>query len=290
MSAPGRLASSTASSASLDGADGTTRAVPRRDRHAAASPACTRRRRRGRRAGTSTASELVAGTTLYLPIRSTALFSAATMPRSRRRAWTRGLARCATSARVADGAARVLLDPPASWVGRREATSPRRASVARRRDCWRPSGVLASRRAPSFLPSRARAVSPAPRDDVEHTSWRLPRRRRSALGEAAGHDQSLLDGLRRRGRRRRSSMSRARSSSFRAVAYEFKLPDLGEGLTEGEVARWLVAEGQEIAEDDPLVEIRPTRRRSRSRRRPPASSRGSSSPRATSSRSARCSS
>jgi pyruvate dehydrogenase E2 component (dihydrolipoamide acetyltransferase) len=37
--------------------------------------------------------------------------------------------------------------------------------------------------------------------------------------------------------------------------YEFKLPDLGEGLTEGEVARWLVAEGQEIGEDDPLVEI-----------------------------------
>jgi pyruvate dehydrogenase E2 component (dihydrolipoyllysine-residue acetyltransferase) len=39
------------------------------------------------------------------------------------------------------------------------------------------------------------------------------------------------------------------------VAYEFKLPDLGEGLTEGEIARWLVEEGQEIAEDAPLVEI-----------------------------------
>jgi pyruvate dehydrogenase E2 component (dihydrolipoamide acetyltransferase) len=39
------------------------------------------------------------------------------------------------------------------------------------------------------------------------------------------------------------------------MAYEFKLPDLGEGLTEGEIARWLVTEGQEIAEDDPLVEI-----------------------------------
>jgi pyruvate dehydrogenase E2 component (dihydrolipoamide acetyltransferase) len=39
------------------------------------------------------------------------------------------------------------------------------------------------------------------------------------------------------------------------VAYEFKLPDLGEGLTEGEVARWLVAEGQDVAEDDPLLEI-----------------------------------
>jgi pyruvate/2-oxoglutarate dehydrogenase complex dihydrolipoamide acyltransferase (E2) component len=39
------------------------------------------------------------------------------------------------------------------------------------------------------------------------------------------------------------------------VAYEFKLPDLGEGLTEGEIARWLVAEGESVAEDDPLVEI-----------------------------------
>jgi pyruvate dehydrogenase E2 component (dihydrolipoamide acetyltransferase) len=39
------------------------------------------------------------------------------------------------------------------------------------------------------------------------------------------------------------------------MAYEFKLPDLGEGLTEGEIARWLVTEGDEIKEDDPLVEI-----------------------------------
>jgi len=39
------------------------------------------------------------------------------------------------------------------------------------------------------------------------------------------------------------------------MAYEFRLPDLGEGLTEGEVARWLVEEGQEVAEDEPLVEV-----------------------------------
>jgi pyruvate dehydrogenase E2 component (dihydrolipoamide acetyltransferase) len=39
------------------------------------------------------------------------------------------------------------------------------------------------------------------------------------------------------------------------AAYEFRLPDLGEGLTEGEIARWLVVEGQDVAEDDPLVEI-----------------------------------
>jgi pyruvate dehydrogenase E2 component (dihydrolipoamide acetyltransferase) len=39
------------------------------------------------------------------------------------------------------------------------------------------------------------------------------------------------------------------------AARSFKLPDLGEGLTEGEVYRWLVTEGQHIREDDPLVEI-----------------------------------
>ena len=39
------------------------------------------------------------------------------------------------------------------------------------------------------------------------------------------------------------------------MAHSFKLPDLGEGLTEGEVARWRVTEGQEVAEDDPLVEV-----------------------------------
>ncbi len=39
------------------------------------------------------------------------------------------------------------------------------------------------------------------------------------------------------------------------MAHEFRLPDLGEGLTEGEVARWLVTEGSRVEEDDPLVEI-----------------------------------
>ncbi|HEY6068609.1 MAG TPA: dihydrolipoamide acetyltransferase family protein, partial [Gaiellaceae bacterium] len=39
------------------------------------------------------------------------------------------------------------------------------------------------------------------------------------------------------------------------MPYELKLPDLGEGLTEGEISRWLVSEGQDVAEDDPLVEI-----------------------------------
>jgi pyruvate/2-oxoglutarate dehydrogenase complex dihydrolipoamide acyltransferase (E2) component len=36
---------------------------------------------------------------------------------------------------------------------------------------------------------------------------------------------------------------------------DFKLPDLGEGVTEAEIDRWLVEEGQEIEEDAPLVEV-----------------------------------
>jgi pyruvate/2-oxoglutarate dehydrogenase complex dihydrolipoamide acyltransferase (E2) component len=36
---------------------------------------------------------------------------------------------------------------------------------------------------------------------------------------------------------------------------ELKLPDVGEGIAEGEVVRWLVAEGAQVKEDDPLVEI-----------------------------------
>jgi len=39
------------------------------------------------------------------------------------------------------------------------------------------------------------------------------------------------------------------------VPFAFKLPDLGEGVAEGEVVRWLVREGDEIAEDQPLAEV-----------------------------------
>ena len=39
------------------------------------------------------------------------------------------------------------------------------------------------------------------------------------------------------------------------MGYEFRMPDLGEGVAEGEIVRWLVTPGQEVAEDDLLVEI-----------------------------------
>jgi pyruvate dehydrogenase E2 component (dihydrolipoamide acetyltransferase) len=39
------------------------------------------------------------------------------------------------------------------------------------------------------------------------------------------------------------------------VIVEFKLPDVGEGLEEGEVVSWLVAPGEAVARDQPLVEV-----------------------------------
>jgi pyruvate dehydrogenase E2 component (dihydrolipoamide acetyltransferase) len=37
--------------------------------------------------------------------------------------------------------------------------------------------------------------------------------------------------------------------------WEFKLPDIGEGVTEGEVVTWLVKPGDVVKEDQPMVEI-----------------------------------
>ncbi|WP_434046222.1 MULTISPECIES: dihydrolipoamide acetyltransferase family protein [Sorangium] len=37
--------------------------------------------------------------------------------------------------------------------------------------------------------------------------------------------------------------------------YEFRLPDIGEGVTEGEIVTWLVSPGDVVAEDQPMVEV-----------------------------------
>ena len=39
------------------------------------------------------------------------------------------------------------------------------------------------------------------------------------------------------------------------MVFEFRLPDIGEGVAEGEVVKWLVKEGAEVKENQPLVEI-----------------------------------
>ena len=39
------------------------------------------------------------------------------------------------------------------------------------------------------------------------------------------------------------------------MAREFRLPDIGEGLTEAEIVRWLIAEGDPVEADQPIVEV-----------------------------------
>ncbi|HEY3423073.1 MAG TPA: dihydrolipoamide acetyltransferase family protein [Methanocellaceae archaeon] len=39
------------------------------------------------------------------------------------------------------------------------------------------------------------------------------------------------------------------------MTFEFKLPDLGEGITSGEIKRWAVKKGERVEEDQPIAEI-----------------------------------
>ncbi|MCY7776363.1 biotin/lipoyl-containing protein, partial [Bacillus licheniformis] len=39
------------------------------------------------------------------------------------------------------------------------------------------------------------------------------------------------------------------------MAFEFKLPDIGEGFHEGEIVKWFVTPNDEVNEDDVLAEV-----------------------------------
>ena len=39
------------------------------------------------------------------------------------------------------------------------------------------------------------------------------------------------------------------------MPYDVKLPDIGEGVAEGEIVRWFVRAGDAVKEDQPLVQV-----------------------------------
>src|SRR5207237_10203550 len=55
--------------------------------------------------------------------------------------------------------------------------------------------------------------------------------------------------------RNMSHVSARRRRVAPAMAFEFKLPDIGEGVVEGEIVKWLVKPGDKISVDQPMVEV-----------------------------------
>ena len=39
------------------------------------------------------------------------------------------------------------------------------------------------------------------------------------------------------------------------MTFEFKFPDVGEGITEGEIVKWLIKEGDKVKQDQVIAEI-----------------------------------
>ena len=39
------------------------------------------------------------------------------------------------------------------------------------------------------------------------------------------------------------------------MTFDLRLPDIGEGVAEGEIIKWMVREGDTIKEDQPIVEV-----------------------------------
>src|SRR5580698_10423328 len=53
----------------------------------------------------------------------------------------------------------------------------------------------------------------------------------------------------------RSSTRSAISQRIEPMAVEVQMPQMGESVIEGTIAKWLVKEGDTVSEDQPLVEI-----------------------------------
>lgn len=90
--------------------------------------------------------------------------------------------------------------------------------------------------APPKAPAPAPKAAPAPQPAAAPTRTAVA----SAPAPAPAKAPSLVS-------------SQPAASGGRTI--DFKLPDIGEGVAEGEIVRWLVAEGAEVAEHQSVVEV-----------------------------------
>src|SRR5207244_5158977 len=73
-------------------------------------------------------------------------------------------------------------------------------------------------------------------------------RRRSRMGTYVEEEQ--------RGPRPRDRASDGHDFGYGTLmTHDVKLPDIGEGVAEGEIVRWLVKVGERVRDDQPLVEV-----------------------------------
>src|SRR5262249_31025769 len=122
-------------------------------------------------------------------------------------------------------------------VPRRQSRSRRRYDLAERRGRGAHGEATGGLR---FLALRERTSLAGSGEPRRPRRARSPRRRQHAL--ALG---SLW----------RSPPPRAHAGTMTPMARDFRLPDLGEGLTEAEIVKVLVHEGEDIHEDTPLLEV-----------------------------------
>ncbi len=141
-------------------------------------------------------------------------------------------------------------------VDEREEDGPRRRRARGAEDVRLRRRARRARQREGVPPPRGAARA---RDRLRHA---VPVHARDGVPTArAPHPPAILERREALEARRRrdcpwalpGTSSREESSMARCV--EFKLPDIGEGVTEGEIVTWLVHAGDVVTEDQPMVEV-----------------------------------